>query len=271
MMDWILSHETALRFGAYGGVLTAMAGAEALWPRRQRSQRRAGRWLNNLGIAALNSLLLTLIFPLLAVGLALIAADRGWGLFNLIAAPVWLEVLLAIVILDFIIWAQHLMFHKIGFLWRFHAMHHIDLDIDTTTGVRFHPVEILLSMLIKFGAVVLLGPAAVAVLLFEVLLNATALFNHANLRLPARLDRTLRAFMVTPDMHRVHHSVHQDETDSNYGFNLSVWDRIFGTYRAQPRDGHLEMAIGLDERRRLEDTLGVQMVLIPWTLGKDRS
>lgn len=150
-------------------------------------------------------------------------------------------------------------------------MHHIDLDIDTTTGVRFHPVEILLSMLIKFGAVVLLGPAAVAVLLFEVLLNATALFNHANLRLPARLDRTLRTILVTPDMHRVHHSVHQDETDSNYGFNLSVWDRIFGTYRAQPRDGHLEMAIGLDERRRLEDTLGVQMVLIPWTLGKDRS
>ena len=271
MSDWLLTHETLFRFSAYGGVLAAMAVLEAVFPRRARAFGRPGRWASNLGIAALNSALLAFLFPLLAVAFALWVEAQGFGLFNGLHWPAGIKIILALLLFDLVIWAQHWAFHTIAVLWPYHAMHHADLEIDTTTGVRFHPVEIAISMGIKFAAIAVLGPAAVAVLLFEVLLNASALFNHANLRLPAGLDRWLRRVIVTPDMHRVHHSVYRDEHDTNFGFNLSVWDRLFGTYTAQPRDGHDRMAIGLDERRRLEDTLGVRMVVIPWTLGKDRS
>ncbi len=194
---------------------------------------------------ALNTLLLRLLFPLAAVGVAAFAADNGWGLLNHYAAPFWLAVPVAVVAMDFAIWLQHVMVHAVPALWRLHRVHHADLDYDLTTGARFHPIEILLSMLIKFATIVVLGPPVLAVVIFEVLLNATAMFNHGNIRLPAALDRLLRWIVVTPDMHRVHHSVEDDECNSNFGFNLPWWDRLFGTYRDQPRGGHLGMTLGI--------------------------
>jgi sterol desaturase/sphingolipid hydroxylase (fatty acid hydroxylase superfamily) len=193
----------------------------------------------------LNSFIVRLAFPAAAVGMALQASERGWGLFNVIEAPYWFVVVCSVVALDFFIWLQHVMVHAIPVLWRLHRVHHADLDFDVTTGARFHTLEILLSMVIKFAVILLLGPPLVAVVLFEVLLNATAMFNHGNVRLPPALDRLLRLIVVTPDMHRVHHSVEDDETNSNFGFNLPWWDRLFGTYRAQPRGGHETMTIGI--------------------------
>ena len=189
---------------------------------------------------------MAIALPLLAVGAALDAQAQGWGLFNAVAWPAWLEIIVAILILDFLIWGQHLITHKVPILWRLHRVHHADVDMDVTTAIRFHPVEIALSMILEIGVVYLLGPAAIAVIVFEILLNGTAMFNHANLRLPLWLDAIVRRVLVTPDMHRVHHSVHRDEHDSNYGFALSIWDRMFGTYIAQPREGHDDMAVGLE-------------------------
>ncbi|WP_243634772.1 sterol desaturase family protein [Roseicella frigidaeris] len=226
-----------------------MAGLEAWLPRRQRSAGRWLRWPSNLGVVVLDSLVVRLVFPTAAVGLALALEGRGVGLLPWLGVPQPLAILLAVVLLDLAIYLQHVMFHAVPALWRLHRMHHADLDFDVTTGLRFHPVEILLSMVIKLMVVVALGAPAVAVLVFEVLLNATAIFNHANLRLPERLDRLLRLVLVTPDMHRVHHSVVPRETNSNFGFNLAVWDRIFGTYRAQPAAGHEAMTIGIEQFR----------------------
>ena len=217
-------------------------------PRKQRSQPRVKRWFTNLSMTVLNTLLLRAMafgLPLLAVGAAIDAGAQGWGLFNALNWPRWIEILAAILILDFAIWAQHLITHKVPLLWRLHRVHHADRDIDVTTAIRFHPIEIGLSMLLKIWVVYLLGPAAVAVVLFEVLLNGTAMFNHANIRLPLAVDRIVRLILVTPDMHRVHHSVDQNEHDSNYGFSLSIWDRMLGTYVAQPKDGHDNMTVGL--------------------------
>jgi sterol desaturase/sphingolipid hydroxylase (fatty acid hydroxylase superfamily) len=196
---------------------------------------------------------LRLSFPILAVGLAVIAQDRGWGLFNVIEAPGWVAVLVSIVILDLVIYLQHVMFHAVPALWRLHRMHHADLEFDVTTGLRFHPVEILLSMGIKLAMVMALGPPAVAVLIFEVLLNATAMFNHSNIRLPMLADRVLRLIVVTPDMHRVHHSIIPEETNSNFGFSLPWWDRLLGTYKAQPKAGHEDMTIGIEQFRTTRD------------------
>ncbi len=270
MADWLLSNEQTIRLVSYAGVMGIMLLLEAVFARRNRTAPRLHRWINNLGIAALNSVLLGLLVPVLAVGMAMIAADRGWGLFNLVALPVWIEVTLAIILLDFAIWAQHVIFHKVPPLWRLHAMHHVDRDLDATSGVRFHPVEILLSMLLKLGLVILIGPAAVAVMLFEVILNASAIFNHANLRLPRTVDAVLRTVIVTPDMHRIHHSPNVIETDSNYGFWLSFWDRLWGTYRAQPLQDHENMTLGLDEAPELDDTLYLKMVTLPLWLGRDK-
>jgi sterol desaturase/sphingolipid hydroxylase (fatty acid hydroxylase superfamily) len=225
----------------------------ALWelrtPRRPLTVAKPARWLNNLGLVALNTLVLRLLFPAAAVGMAVYAAEHQWGLFNLLPLPVPLALILSIVLLDLVIWTQHLVVHKFPLLWKLHRVHHADLDYDLTTGARFHPLEILLSMLIKFAAILVIGPPVVAVVIFEVLLNATAMFNHGNVRLPLRLDRWLRLVLVTPDMHRVHHSVEDDETNSNFGFNLSIWDRLFGTYRDQPRAGHEGMTIGIRDHR----------------------
>jgi sterol desaturase/sphingolipid hydroxylase (fatty acid hydroxylase superfamily) len=262
----LLTHESLIRLACFGGVLLLMALWEVLAPRRRLTVRRPLRWFSNLSLVALDTLLVTLIVrvlvPLGAVGVALIAQERGWGLLHLVALPQWLAVLAAVVALDLVIYLQHVMFHAVPALWRLHMVHHADLDFDTTTGVRFHPLEILLSLGIKMATVVLLGAPALAVLLFEVLLNATSLFNHGNVRLPAWLDRVLRLLVVTPEMHRVHHSVLPRETNSNFGFNLPWWDYLLGTYRAQPAAGHEDMTIGLGQ---LRDEKRVER--LPWLLA----
>jgi sterol desaturase/sphingolipid hydroxylase (fatty acid hydroxylase superfamily) len=222
-----------------------MAVWELAAPRRALTLPKAVRWSNNIGLVVFNTALLRLLFPAAAVGMAAFAAQQGWGLLNYLELPFWLAVLVAVIALDFVIWLQHVMVHAIPVLWRLHRVHHADPDYDLTTGARFHPIEIILSMLIKFATIAVLGPPVVAVIIFEVLLNATAMFNHGNVRLPAKVDRVLRWFIVTPDMHRVHHSVEHDETNSNFGFNLPWWDRLFGTYRDQPRGGHEGMTIGI--------------------------
>jgi sterol desaturase/sphingolipid hydroxylase (fatty acid hydroxylase superfamily) len=245
----VIPHEPIIRLACFAGVLLLMALWEVLAPRRRLTVGRPLRWASNLGLVALDTLLVRFLIPTGAVGLALLAAERGWGVLNNLSLPAWLAVALAVVALDLVIYLQHVMFHAVPLLWRLHRVHHADLDFDATTGVRFHPVEILLSMGIKIGAVVLLGTPALAVLLFEVLLNATSVFNHGNVRLPGWLDRVLRLVLVTPEMHRVHHSTNPRETNSNFGFNLPWWDYLLGTYRAQPAAGHEAMTIGLEEFR----------------------
>lgn len=243
-----MENEAAIRLGVFLTLFTLFAGAETLAPRRARQLARSRRWLTNLSITVLNSVLLRLMaigMPLLAVGAALDADRNGWGLFNTVNWPGWIEVIVSVLILDFAIWTQHLITHKVPVLWRLHRVHHADRDMDVTTAIRFHPVEIALSMLLKIGLIYLLGPSALAVLIFEILLNGTALFNHSNLKLPLAVDAVLRRVLVTPDMHRVHHSVLRDEHDSNYGFALSIWDRMLGTYVAQPKRGHGAMTVGL--------------------------
>ena len=214
-------------------------------PGRRLAASKPRRWLTNWAIVAIDTAVVRLLFPAAAVGAALDAQAMGWGFFNALDWPGWVEVLLAMVALDFTIWAQHLLMHKIPVLWRLHRVHHADRDVDVSTAIRFHPVEIALSMLIKIGVVYALGAPALAVILFEIVLNGCAMFNHANIRL-GKLDRALRWIVVTPDMHRIHHSVHRKETDSNYGFNLPWWDRLFGTYTPDPRDGQTGMTLGLE-------------------------
>ena len=242
---FIMSHEASIRFGFFFGIFAIMAGWEIFAPRRALKVSKMVRWANNLGLVMLNTLLLRLIFPAAAVGMAAFCAHQGWGLFNYITMPHWAALVLSVIVMDFVIYLQHVLVHAVPALWRLHRVHHADLDYDVTTGARFHPIEIILSMLIKFATIVMLGPPVVAVVIFEVLLNALAMFNHGNVKIPARLDRVLRWVVVTPDMHRVHHSVEDDEANSNFGFNLSCWDRLFGTYRDQPRGGHEGMNIGI--------------------------
>jgi len=263
MSETILAAEPTIRLAAFLGVLAVMALWEAAAPRRRRDIPRAIRWTNNLALVVVSTILLRLSFPIIAVGLAVMAEDRGWGLFNNIDAPVWVAVVVSMLLLDLAIYLQHVMFHAVPGLWRLHRMHHADLEFDATTGLRFHPVEILLSMGVKLAAVAALGPPAVAVLLFEVLLNATALFNHANIDLPRPIDRVLRLFVVTPDMHRVHHSIDPRETNSNYGFNLPWWDRLLGTYIAQPAKGHEGMEIGIEQFRTWRDLWLDRMLIQP--------
>ena len=249
MSELIGTGEAAIRLGFFLGIFALVALWELALPRRRLIHARWLRWYANFGIVVLNTALVWLLVPLVPVALAVVAESRGWGILNLVALPFWLEVLLALVVFDLVIYLQHVMFHALPVLWRLHRMHHADLDFDVTTGSRFHPIEILVSVSIKMAAVVLIGPPAVAVLVFEVLLNGTSMFNHGNVRLPAALDRALRWVVVTPDMHRVHHSDIPAETNSNFGFNLPWWDRLFGTYRAQPSLGHEHMTIGLDAFR----------------------
>jgi sterol desaturase/sphingolipid hydroxylase (fatty acid hydroxylase superfamily) len=245
----ILAHESMVRLSSFLGVLVLMASWELLAPRRALSTRKPLRWFSNLALVGLNTVTLRVLIPLGAMGMALLAEEQAWGLFNNLTLPAWLAIVLSLVALDFVIYLQHVLFHAVPTLWRLHMVHHADLDFDVTTGLRFHTLEILLSMAIKLAAVVLLGAPALAVLIFEVLLNATSMFSHGNVRLPSWLDRALRLLVVTPEMHRVHHSVHPAETNSNFGFNLPWWDYLLGTYRAQPADGQEGMTVGLSQFR----------------------
>jgi sterol desaturase/sphingolipid hydroxylase (fatty acid hydroxylase superfamily) len=245
VVQYIVEHEPLIRLSCFVGIFAAVALGEIFAPRRSLVHSKSRRWLVNIGITATNSLILRLFVPVLAAGFAARAEVNGWGLLNMVDLPGWFEIIIAVIVLDLLIYLQHLFVHAVPILWRLHMVHHIDLDIDVTTGARFHPLEILFSMGIKLAAVALLGPAVVAVIIFEILLNATAMFNHGNFRLPLELDRVLRFIVVTPDMHRVHHSIRVEETNSNYGFNLPWWDRLFGTYRAQPQAGHDLMTIGI--------------------------
>ena len=284
MESFVQAHESMIRFGLFIGIFAAMALWEVLAPRRALTVSKLVRWANNLGLVALNTLLLRVLFPAAAVGMAALAAERDWGLLNHFDVPFWLALPVALITMDLVIWLQHVMVHAVPALWRLHRVHHADLDYDLTTGARFHPIEIILSMLIKFAAIMVLGPPVVAVILFEVILNGMAMFNHGNVRLPLALDQGLRWLVVTPDMHRVHHSVEDDEANSNFGFNLSCWDRLFGTYRDQPRHGQEGMIIGIRGYRQPREVSWLPGLLaLPfhgritgytinrrqWTIGKD--
>lgn len=266
MSEVLLDNEPTIRLVISAAVFALLASAEVLFPRRPQKIGRLVRWPNNLGIVALNTVLIRVLLPTAAVGVAATAEARGWGLFNAVGLPGWFAMPLAVVALDLAIYLQHVVFHAVPALWRLHRMHHADLEFDVTTGLRFHPVEIALSMGIKFLVIIGLGPSALAVLIFEVLLNATSMFNHGNVRLPAAMDRVLRWIVVTPDMHRVHHSVYPEETNSNFGFNLPWWDCLLGTYRAQPRDGHEGMTIGIEQFRTRRD-LRLDRMLVQPVLG----
>ena len=241
----VVAHEPVIRMGAFMGIFALMAAWEVISPRRTNVTSKSARWVNNLALLVLNSVALRVALPVAVTELALHANEQGWGILQQIALPESLGVLVGFVLLDLAIYFQHMLFHAVPALWRVHRVHHADLDFDVTTGTRFHPIEIFLSMAIKFAVIMALGPPALAVLLFEVVLNAAAMFNHANVRVPLPIDRVARWFIVTPDMHRIHHSVLPHETNSNFGFNLSAWDQVFGTYRAQPSMGHVGMTIGL--------------------------
>ncbi len=259
-----MEHESLIRLSVFLGLFVLFALAEAVVPRRKRSQTRTARWSTNWVMSFLNTgvlQILAMALPLLAVGAALDASANGWGFFNHRNWPIGLELVLAVLFFDFAIWAQHLIVHKVPLFWRFHRVHHADRDFDVTTAIRFHPVEIAFSMLLKIGLVYVMGPSALAIIIFEVMLNGTAMFNHANLRLPLSLDRLIRTVLVTPDMHRVHHSDKRSEHDSNYGFALSIWDRIFGTYIAQPEKGHEGMTIGLQWQDDQPAKLGWSLLL----------
>lgn len=245
MIPLLLKHEALIRLGVFATVFVAMALWEAIAPRRPQRHARRLRWPGNLGVAVLDSLLVRVLVPTTAVAIAAFAAQRGWGLWPAVQAPGWLAFAGSLMLLDLAIYAQHVVFHAVPLLWRVHRMHHADLELDVTSGARFHPVEILLSLGIKMIVVIAMGAPPAAVLVFEVLLNASSMFNHGNVNLPARVDRALRRLLVTPDMHRIHHSWRASETNSNFGFNLACWDRLFGTYRAQPRDGQLGLTLGL--------------------------
>ena len=262
-----MENEALVRLGAFGGLFLLFAALETVAPRRVRKHPRRGRWLTNWGISIANVLALRALalgLPLLAVGAALDAEAQGWGLFNQLGWPLWLEMALAVLIFDFAIWLQHLITHKVPLLWRLHRVHHADVDFDVTTAIRFHPVEIALSMLLKIGLVYLLGPAAWAVVIFEVLLNGTAMFNHANVRMPVGLDRILRWIVVTPDMHRIHHSVEKRETNSNFGFNLSIWDRFLGTYIQDAKREQPKIIIGIDQFRTSEEVSLKNLLMMPF-------
>ena len=266
MSQTVLGQEPAIRLSFFLGVLLVMAIWEVVVPRRRMEIPRLLRWSNNLALVVVDTLVVRVAFPVAAVGLAVLAQDNGWGLLNQFDLPGVVVFIIAILVLDLAIYLQHVLFHAVPALWRLHRMHHADLEFDVTTGLRFHPVEILLSMIIKLAVVMALGPPAVAVLVFEVVLNASSLFNHSNIRLPSRVDAVLRLFIVTPDMHRVHHSIRPSETNSNFGFNIPWWDRILGTYLAQPSAGHEEMTIGIEQFRDRR-SLWIDRMLIQPLLG----
>ena len=264
-----LTSESGIRLGSFAFILALMAIWETLAPRRERDVERHVHWSNNVGLAILNTVAVRFIAPIGAVGFAIYVESIGWGLFNMISLPDWIAIVLCIIALDLAIYGQHVLFHAVPLFWRLHMVHHTDMEFDVTTGLRFHTVEILLSLGIKCLAILMLGAPALSVLIFEVLLNATSMFNHSNVKLPLWLDRVLRLFIVTPDMHRVHHSVIRRETNSNFGFNLPWWDFLFRTYQDQPEKGHAEMSIGLPEYRDERVEYLHWMMILPFIRGKN--
>jgi sterol desaturase/sphingolipid hydroxylase (fatty acid hydroxylase superfamily) len=264
MSNWITGNEEYVRTGIFLGAFAVMAIWEVVAARRELTASKGARWLGNLTLIVLDAFIVRLLFPAAAVGMALTADRLSWGLFNNLSLPIWLTVLLSVVLLDLAIYLQHVMFHVIPALWRLHLVHHADVDIDVTTGIRFHPIEIVLSMVIKFGVIAILGAPVLGVLLFEIILNGLAMFNHGNVRIPLRIDKYLRLIFVTPDMHRVHHSVIEMEYNTNFGFNLSCWDRLMGTYLAQPSKGHDGMTIGLPHFRETKWHSLPRLLLMPF-------
>jgi len=248
-----MEQEATVRLSIFLGIFAIMAMWEMTSPRRILTRPKGERWFTNIFLTVINTVVVRFTIPAMTTGAAAVAAENGWGVFHQVSLPSTVIVFACVVVLDLLIYAQHLVFHRVPLLWRLHRVHHTDLDFDVTTAVRFHPIEIILSLFIKAAAVMALGAPVEAIFLFEILLNATAMFNHGNVRLPRAVDGFIRLLIVTPDMHRVHHSVHAPETNSNYGFNLSIWDRFFSTYRAQPVDGHDAMVIGLNEYRKPAD------------------
>ncbi len=263
MWESIHSYEPTIRLSIFLGIFTIMALWEVLSPRRKRWYSRLKHWPGNIGIVVLNAIVLRILFPTAAVAVALAAEAHGWGLFNAFPVPAFLAVVLSVVIMDLAIYLQHVLVHAVPVLWRLHRMHHTDLNYDVTTGARFHPIEIVISMGLKLIVVSALGAPAPAVLIFEIILNTAAMFNHSNVRIPKGVDRLLRWFIVTPDMHRVHHSVIVKETNSNFGFNLPWWDRLFGTYIDQPQGGHENMTIGIKQFREPRDQRLGRMLIQP--------
>jgi len=263
--EFILENEITIRLSFFFGVFAIMTLWEIIAPRRALTISKTIRWINNLGLVFLNALVLRLLFPAAAVGVAAFAETHTWGLLNYYEIPGLLAIVIAVIAMDFVIYLQHVMVHAVPLLWRIHRVHHADIDYDVTTGARFHTIEIILSMLIKFATIVVLGAPVIAVVIFEVLLNALAMFNHGNVGLPKSLDSALRWFIVTPDMHRIHHSVEDDETNSNFGFNLTWWDRVFGTYREQPRGGQLGFTIGIHHYQDIKQTNWITgMMMLPF-------
>lgn len=253
--------ESLIRLISFFTIFALIAIWEFAAPLRSLTTPKPQRWFSNLTIVILNTLVVRLFFSTTVVGFAGIVSQNGWGFLNLLDWPNWLAGIVAVVVLDFILYLQHMMLHAVPFLWRFHMMHHADLDVDVTTGIRFHPLEIVVSMIIKLAAVALIGASPRAVITFEILLNATSMFNHGNVRMPRGLDRILRWMVVTPDMHRVHHSVIREETNSNFGFNLPWWDRLLGTYRPAPEKGQTDMTLGLNQFR------DPSRLTLPWMLA----
>lgn len=263
-MSFLENNEAILRLVSFASILCLMSMCEALLPKKTRTMKRGKRWSTNLALVVIDSVILRLFAPVLAVGVAVWAHNEQWGLLNWLHLPLWFEYIVAFLLLDMFIYFQHVISHKIPALWAFHKVHHADRDIDVTTGLRFHPVEIIFSMLYKIACVVLLGPAASVVILFEIVLNGAALFNHANVALPVSIDKPLRKLIVTPDFHRVHHSIENQETDSNYGFFLSIWDKLFRTYLAQPKANHYDMQIGLKEYQTEHPKQLLWCLSLPW-------
>jgi sterol desaturase/sphingolipid hydroxylase (fatty acid hydroxylase superfamily) len=259
-----MDDEAKIRLGFFFGIFVLVAVLEMLSPRRTLTTSKSSRWFANFAMVALNPVSVRLLFPVLPFGMALLAEERHWGLFHSLDLPYWLEVVVSVIVLDLSIYLQHVLHHAIPILWRLHMVHHADLDFDVTTGMRFHPIEIILSLGVKLMTVAALGPPALGVLIFEVAINGTSMFNHSNIRVPERIDRMLRLFVVTPDMHRVHHSVIIRETNSNYGFNLPWWDRLLGTYKDQPDKGHEEMAIGLSQFRDPKGLTLPRLLILPF-------
>ncbi len=266
-MDYILYHESMLRVCFFVGIFIIIATLEILLVRRSLTTPKRKRWFANIGIVIINTILLRIIFPVGVVGMAIWVENQGWGLFNKVHLPFWVEVVLSIIFLDFIVYLQHVMFHALPLFWRLHMIHHADMDYDLTTGIRFHPIEMLVSMFIKIAAVILIGASPLAVIIFEILLNGTAMFNHGNFFINTTVDRILRLLVVTPDMHRVHHSVLPSETNSNFGFNFPWWDRLMGTYISQPSGGHIDMTIGLNQFRDPSQLTLCWMLVLPF-MGK---